>query len=83
MKEAVELVECVEQTGMSYIFAENYCYMSAPDAKFGEMSYEDCMKLIDQMAECGISRIGLTGGEPIGGKARQQLLDRLSGEEGR
>ena len=27
MKEAVELVECVEETGMIYAYAENYCYM--------------------------------------------------------
>lgn len=50
MKEAVELVECVEETGMSYIFAENYCYMSAPaemrklyrEGKIGEIEYAEC-----------------------------------------
>ena len=30
MKEAVELVEAVEETGMIYAYAENYCYMPAP-----------------------------------------------------
>lgn len=30
MKEAVELVEAVEQTGMIYAYGENYCYMPAP-----------------------------------------------------
>ena len=29
MKEAVELVECVEKTGKIYAYAENYCYMPA------------------------------------------------------
>lgn len=42
-----------------------HCFLSAPDAKFGEMSYEDCIKLIDEMAACGITRVGLTGGEPL------------------
>ena len=30
MKEAVELVEAVEQTGKIYAYGENYCYMPAP-----------------------------------------------------
>ncbi len=29
MKEAVELIEAVEETGMLYAYAENYCYMPA------------------------------------------------------
>ena len=28
MKEAVELIEAVEETGLVYAYAENYCYMS-------------------------------------------------------
>jgi len=30
MKEAVELIEAVEETGMIYAYGENYCYMGAP-----------------------------------------------------
>ena len=30
MKEAVELIEAVEETGMIYAYGENYCYMAAP-----------------------------------------------------
>ena len=30
MKQAVELVEAVEETGKIYAYAENYCYMPAP-----------------------------------------------------
>lgn len=30
MKEAVELVETIEQTGKTYCYAENYCYMPGP-----------------------------------------------------
>ncbi|MBQ7090936.1 MAG: Gfo/Idh/MocA family oxidoreductase [Clostridia bacterium] len=30
MKEAVELIEAVEQTGKIYAYGENYCYMPAP-----------------------------------------------------
>ncbi|MBQ9355087.1 MAG: Gfo/Idh/MocA family oxidoreductase [Clostridia bacterium] len=47
MKEAVELVEAVEETGMLYGYAENYCYMAAPyemrklyrEGKFGNFQY--------------------------------------------
>lgn len=47
LKEAVELVETVEQTGKIYAYAENYCYMPAPtemrrlfkEGKLGEFQY--------------------------------------------
>ena len=47
MKEAVELTECVENTGRTYAYAENYCYMPAPreirkmyrDGLLGEFEY--------------------------------------------
>ena len=47
MKEAVELIECVERTGKIYAYGENYCYMSAPremrklyrEGKIGEFEY--------------------------------------------
>lgn len=47
MQQAVELVECVEQTQMTYAYGENYCYMPAPyemrklyrAGKIGEFEY--------------------------------------------
>ena len=47
MKEAVELVETVEETGMIYAYAENYCFMPAPremrklyrEGKLGDFEY--------------------------------------------
>lgn len=50
MKEAVELVEAVEETGMVYAYGENYCYMPAPyemkklyqEGKIGEFEYGEC-----------------------------------------
>jgi len=49
MKEAVELVETVEQTGMIYAYGENYCYMPGPyemkklyvQGKLGEFEYAE------------------------------------------
>ena len=50
MKEAVELVEAVEETGKIYAYGENYCYMAAPfemkklyrEGKIGEFEYGEC-----------------------------------------
>ena len=50
MKEAVELIETVEETGLVYAYGENYCYMPAPfemkrlykQGKIGEFEYGEC-----------------------------------------
>ena len=50
MKEAVELIETVEETGKIYAYGENYCYMPAPyemkklykQGKIGEFEYGEC-----------------------------------------
>jgi len=50
MREAVELIETVEQTGLVYAYGENYCYMPAPyemkrlyrQNKIGEFEYGEC-----------------------------------------
>lgn len=50
MKEAVELIETVEKTGLVYAYGENYCYFSGPyemgrlykEGKIGELEYAEC-----------------------------------------
>jgi len=50
MKEAVELVEAVEESGLIYAYGENYCYMAAPyemkrlyeAGEIGEFDYAEC-----------------------------------------
>lgn len=50
MKEAVELVEAVEETGMVYAYGENYCYMPCTyemkklyeKGELGELEYAEC-----------------------------------------
>ena len=50
MKEAVELVETVEETGKIYAYGENFCFMPAPyemkklyaEGKIGEFEYGEC-----------------------------------------
>jgi len=49
-REAVELIEAVEETGMIYAYGENYCYMPAPyemkkryeAGTIGEFEYGEC-----------------------------------------
>lgn len=50
MKEAVKLIECIEQTGKVYAYGENYCYMPAPyemrklykEGIIGNLEYAEC-----------------------------------------
>ncbi|MBR5507332.1 MAG: Gfo/Idh/MocA family oxidoreductase [Clostridia bacterium] len=50
MKEAIELIETVEETGLVYAYGENYCYMNGPyemrrlyrEGKIGEFEYGEC-----------------------------------------
>lgn len=50
MKEAVELIEAVEETGMTYAYGENYCYMGGTyemkrlygEGEIGELEYAEC-----------------------------------------
>lgn len=58
-----------------------HCYMSAPEAKLGELSHDTCMDLIDQMADCGVQNVSLTGGEPLVRKDFYELLDALTEKE--
>lgn len=54
-----------------------HCYMSAPDAKFGELSHGQCVDIIEQMAECGIKNLSLTGGECLVRKDFIALVDLM------
>jgi len=49
-----------------------HCFMSAPSAKHGSPSHEQIIAIADQLAECGVFRVGLTGGEPL---IRDDFLD--------
>ena len=54
-----------------------HCYMSAPHAKYGMLSHEDCMRIVDQLAECGIFKVSLTGGEPLLREDFMDIVDAL------
>lgn len=68
LKEAVELVETVEETGNIYAYGENYCYMRAPyemkrlykEGKIGEIDYAEC----EYFHNCEKDWAYLTFGDP-------------------
>lgn len=68
MKEAVELVEAVEETGRIYCYAENYCFMGAPaemrrlvrDGSLGEVEYGEG----EYVHNCEMGWADVTGGSP-------------------
>lgn len=54
-----------------------HCYMSAPQAKYGELTTDQCLGIIDQIAAANIGRVSLTGGEPLVREDFWQLVDAL------
>ncbi|MBQ7560293.1 MAG: radical SAM protein [Synergistaceae bacterium] len=42
-----------------------HCYMSAPEINAYQAPHENIMKIIDQLSECGVMSVSLTGGEPL------------------
>lgn len=51
--------------------------MSAPHAKYGELSHENCIRIIDQLVQCGVQSVSLTGGECLVRKDFLELVDRM------
>lgn len=54
-----------------------HCYMSAPDARFGELSHEQIMSIVQQLIDCGVMEVSLTGGEPLVRKDFLEIVDAL------
>ncbi len=54
-----------------------HCYLDAPEGIYGEVSTEEALAIVDQIAQCGIPRVLLTGGEPLIRKDFWQIVDRL------
>lgn len=56
-----------------------HCYMSAPDAKYGELTHEQVMSIAQQIIDCGIMTVSLTGGEPLVRSDFLDIVDALLG----
>lgn len=54
-----------------------HCYLSAPQGKYGELTTEQCLEIINQIAAANIGKVSLTGGEPLVRRDFWQLVDAL------
>ena len=54
-----------------------HCYMSANDAKYGELSKEEIFAIIDQLKECGIYSVQITGGECLVRSDFFEIVDKF------
>lgn len=54
-----------------------HCYMSAPHGVLPHPTTEQCLDVVDQIADCGVRRVSITGGEPLIRRDFLQILDRI------
>lgn len=54
-----------------------HCFMSAPDYRGEDLSLEDSIRIINQLADNGIMNVSLTGGEPFVNPHFYEILDAL------
>lgn len=54
-----------------------HCFMSATDVKACELPLADIKKIINELVECGIYNVSLTGGEPLVRSDFIEVLDAL------
>lgn len=54
-----------------------HCYLSAPDRKYGDLTFAEITRMIDEMDEAGIMEVSITGGEPFVRKEIWEILALL------
>lgn len=55
-----------------------HCLVNAPDYHRKDLSPDQCIKIIDQLHDCGVRRIELTGGEPFMRRDWPEIVKGLS-----
>ena len=46
-------------------FRCRHCELNTPDAAMNEMTHEEAVRVINRIAECGVQRLQLAGGDPF------------------
>ena len=59
-------------------FRCRHCLVSAPEAQHPELPLSDCLYIVDEIAACGITRVDLTGGEPLVRRDFEEIVKALS-----
>ena len=55
-----------------------HCLVSAPNAHHPQLPLGDCLHIVDEIARCGISRVDVTGGEPLVRNDFEEIVRALS-----
>lgn len=55
-----------------------HCFMEAPAARYGEVSHERALRLIEQFERAGVRAVSLTGGEPLLRDDFFEILEELA-----
>lgn len=58
-------------------FKCRHCFLDSPDSDWHELTTEEAFAVVDQMADCGVTSVHLTGGEPFVRRDFWQIIDRL------
>ncbi|MBR2822195.1 MAG: radical SAM protein [Clostridia bacterium] len=59
-------------------FQCRHCLVSAPAAHHPQLPLSDCLHIVDEMAECGILKVDITGGEPLVRNDFEEIVKALS-----
>ena len=55
-----------------------HCLVSAPNAHHPQLPLEDCLHIVDEIARSGITRVDITGGEPLVRNDFEEIVKALS-----
>lgn len=58
-------------------FRCRHCFVDGPEKRGHGFSTEEALSLVDQMAECGVMKVEITGGEPLIRPDFDLILNRL------
>ena len=56
-----------------------HCFMSAPDYRGEDLTFDQIVHILDGLAECGIRCVSLTGGEALIHPRLYDILDEIAG----
>ena len=59
-------------------FRCRHCLVSAPNAHHPQLPLEDCKHIIREIASCGVTRVDVTGGEPLVRTDFEEIVKELS-----
>ena len=55
-----------------------HCLVSAPSAHHPQLPLADCLHIVEEIASCGVSRVDVTGGEPLIRRDFEEIVKALS-----